>query len=75
MPDIKITQWWIEPRDSDTNETISDTLAGLYSRECASESVECTDGKDRDMWRVPDYAFVARIDLPQNKKFNILYTY
>ncbi len=48
----KITTWWLQPRDNNTNETISEALSGLFSRECASERVECADGEKRDLWRV-----------------------
>jgi len=61
MSTATITQWWVFPKDAQTNETISEALTGLYSRECASESVECADGKSRDMWKVSDHTFVSRM--------------
>lgn len=74
MSDTKKTQWWIFPRDAQTNETISDLLAGLQSKDLSSENVECSDGKKRDMWRVPDYSFVSRMSRSRKNGMRIDFT-
>jgi len=42
-------EWFLEPRDSHTNEVLSRNL----SAEDFSEAMLCSDGKTRPLWRCP----------------------
>ena len=56
----RVTVWYIEPKDARTNEAISLGTDGLFNSEDVC-TLECADGVTRDVYRVKDYAFVARV--------------
>ncbi len=56
----QVTIWFMESKDSHTNEVIATALEGLHSAE-KFKTIECSDGKKRNLAEVPDYAFVARL--------------
>jgi hypothetical protein len=55
------TSWYICPADAHTNEMVTTTLEGLHNQEKYS-SLVCDDGKFRDLIKVPDHAFVSRLE-------------
>ncbi len=59
MSKVQKTVWFLHPRDSYTNEVLSEALQGLHSQEKFSNQ-ECQDGEKRNLIEVPDYSFVAR---------------
>jgi hypothetical protein len=55
------TIWYLECQDSHTNEVVATILDGLHNQEKFS-SLLCDDGKIRELVKVPDYAFISRLE-------------
>lgn len=64
-----ITKWYIESKDSRTNEIIATAMEGLHSAE-KFVTLTCSDDNKHSLAEVPNYAFVSRL-LRSRKDFNL----
>ncbi len=61
------TTWFLFCADAHSNEVVAGTLNGLQASPEIAKEHECSDGKKRYLYEVPDYAFASRLHKSQKQ--------